>query len=226
MYTDKTAVLNDLVNFGRRVAHEKLVVGPGGNTSIRLSRAEGDIIYMKASGRCFEDGNQADYIGVDPATATVCDGALKPTCEIHLHLACYAERPDVHAVLHSHAPIATAYAMRGEPLRAFTPDMVAVVGELVPVVEYIPPAGTELAETCRPLLRAHNAILLKNHGLLAVGSTMKEAFYRTMVIEDAVRTMLAACVFGAMHFFTPEQAAQINGMDAEKYRREMLKKTC
>ena len=143
MYNNTESILAELVEFGKRIADKQLVVGPGGNTSARLTLDTGDIIYMKASGKCFEDGNISDYIGVNLKTKQAVEGNLKPTCEISLHLKCYELRSDVNAVIHTHPPYATAYAMLGKTLKAFTPDFVAVVGTEIPTAGYVPPGGQE-----------------------------------------------------------------------------------
>jgi len=207
-----------LVEYGRKIAQRGLVVGPGGNISAR----EEKVVYMKASGIAFEEANQTDYIGVRLDTGKVVEGHLKPTCEIQMHLGCYLVREDVRAVIHTHPPLANAVAISGETLRAFTPDFAALVGSEVPVVEYIVPGSKELAEAVKQVVKGHNGVLLANHGLLTVGANLKEAYYRTLLIEDACKSMLAAKILGKMQFFTPEQVRQITGLEAERYRRLLL----
>ena len=224
MYTSKNIIRKELVEIGRRIAEKDLIIGPGGNTSARLKKHGKDIIYLKASGKCFENAVKTDYIGIDPVTGNVVDGNLKPTCETNMHLICYNKRDDVHAVIHSHPPFATAYAMLGKPLKAFTPDFVAVVGLEIPVDNYVPPAGEEIALSVGKYIGDHNGVLLMNHGLITVGANLKEAFYRTMVIEDAAKVIFYSKVFGKMKYFTSEEAEAINRMGVEKYRREMMQK--
>lgn len=222
MYTDADTARRELAAYGVKIAERGLVVGPGGNTSARVVRAGRTTVYVKASGKCFEDGNPADYVGVDPATGAAVDGGLKPTCELAMHLGCYRERPDIGAIIHTHAPYAIGYGLTGKPLKAFTPDMVAVVGAVVPVVPYVIPAGDELAEAVAPRLRKHNAALMRNHGLIAVGKTLREAWYRTLVVEDAIKSLLAARLFGKFRYFTPAQSRAVDNLGAEAYRRKLM----
>jgi L-fuculose-phosphate aldolase len=215
---EKMKIKTQLVKYGKKIAERKLVVGPGGNISARA----GEVVFMKASGIAFEEAEESDYIGVELHTGKVVEGDLKPTCEIQMHLACYLIREDVRAVIHTHPPLSTAVAMGGGSLKAFTPDFAALVGPEVPVVEYVIPAGKELAEAVKQVVSEHNGVLLANHGLLTVGANLKEAYYRTLLIEDACKSLLAANVLGKMQFFTPEQMAQIIGLEAERYRKSLL----
>ncbi|HID96276.1 MAG TPA: class II aldolase/adducin family protein, partial [Candidatus Latescibacteria bacterium] len=209
----------ELVEYGRRIAEKGLVVGPGGNTSVRF----GDVVYMKASGIAFEEAGETDYIGVDLRTGEVVDGDLKPTAEILMHLGCYRIRDDIGAVVHAHPPVATAVGMQGQTLKPFTPDFVAFVATDVPAIGYVVPGGRELAEAVGRVIKDYNGVLLGNHGLLTVGYNLKEAYYRTLLIEDACKTLIAARCLGRMRFFTPEEVKQVEGLKVEAYRRSLLR---
>ncbi len=211
-------IRKQLVEIGKKIADKELVVGPGGNISARV----GNVVYMKASGICFEEAKTSDYIGVDLKTGDIVCGNKKPTCEIAMHLGCYLERKDISAVIHTHPPIATAVGMQEITLSPFSPDLAALVGD-VPTIKYVIPGGIELAEEVKNVIKKHNAVLMCNHGLLTVGSNLKEAYYRTLLIEDACKTFVAAKSLGKMKFFTKNQSEQINNTEAESYRKMLLK---
>ena len=208
-----------LVEIGKKIADKGLVVGPGGNISARA----GNIVYMKASGICFEEAKVSDYIGVDLKTGKIVDGSKKPTCEIAMHLGCYLEREDITAVVHTHPPIATAVGMQDITLSPFTPDLAALVGD-VPTIKYVVPGGKELAEETIKVIKKYNSVLMCNHGLLTVGANLKEAYYRALLIEDACKTFVMTKMLGKMKFFTRKQVEQINNLEAESYRKILLKK--
>ena len=216
---ENVEIKKQLVEIGKKIADKELVVGPGGNISARVD----NIVYMKASGICFEEAKTSDYIGVDLKTGDIVCGNKKPTCEIAMHLGCYLERKDISAVIHTHPPIATAVGMQEITLSPFSPDLAALVGD-VPTIKYVVPGGIELAEEVRDVIKKHNAVLMCNHGLLTVGSNLKEAYYRTLLIEDACKTFVAAKSLGKMKFFTKTQSEQINNTEAESYRKMLLKK--
>ncbi|HOJ93519.1 MAG TPA: class II aldolase/adducin family protein [Dictyoglomaceae bacterium] len=210
----------ELVEIGRKIAEKGLVVGPGGNISERL----GDVVYMKASGICFESAKEEDYVGVDLNTGKVVDGRLRPTSEMWMHLECYKVREDVSAVIHTHPVFSIAYAFQGEPLKPFTPDMVALLGSEIPVIEYVVPGGKEFASEVGKVIKNCNGVLVKNHGLVTVGSNLKEAYYRTLLIEDGIKMVIFAKLLGKMQFFTEEQIEEIDNLEAEKYRKKLLKR--
>lgn len=217
---NKELARKELVEIGRKIAEKGLVVGPGGNTSVRV----GDVVYMKASGISFESTKEEDYIGVDLNTGKIVDGNLRPTSEIWMHLECYKVRDDVFAVVHTHPPFSIAYAFQGEPLKPFTPDMVALIGSEIPVIEYVVPGGREFALEVGKVIKNYNGVLVKNHGLVTVGSNLKEAYYRTLLVEDGIKTVIFAKLLGKMHFFTEEQIEEINNLEVEKYRKKLLKR--
>jgi len=217
MKNDK--IKKQLVEIGKKIADKGLVVGPGGNTSARV----GNIVYMKACGICFEEAKVSDYVGIDLKTGKIVYGSKKPTCEIAMHLGCYLERKDITAVIHTHPPIATAVGMLGITLEPFTPDFVALVDSDVPTINYVCPSTKDLANEIKKVIKKHNAVLMCNHGLLTVGSNLVEAYYRTLLIEDACKTFVAAKSLGKMKIFTRAQAKEINNLKAESYRKALLK---
>ena len=209
----------DLWFYGRKIAERMLVVGPGGNTSARA----GNYIVVKASGCAFEDATEEDFIAIDMATAEVVGSTRKPTCEIHMHIACFLKRPDVHAVVHTHPPVATGLACAGQTIPPIYPDLVALVGAVIPVLPYIVPAGTALANAVAELIPNHNAILLGNHGLLTVGTNVREAYFRNLLVEEAAKTWLAARAAGQPYVLTPDQVHEVYHLGAEDYRRALLR---
>jgi len=211
---------NELVKIGKRISKMGFVVGPGGNTSVRV----GNIILMKASGVSFEEAVPDDYVGVDLKTGKQVSGKKKPTCEIGMHLSCYRNREDVNAVIHCHPPLSVAWGMQGEPLRPFNPETVAIICSIVPVLPYMVSVSDKFVIEITKLIKKHNAAFLANHGLVAVGSNLKEALYRTILIEDSIKTIIAAKTLGKMRYFSADETKIIDESDFEQFRRKLLRK--
>jgi len=209
----------DLLVYGRKIAQRLLVVGPGGNTSARA----GNSIVVKASGCAFEDCAEDDYIPIDLGTGEVVGSDKKPTCEIHMHLACYLRRPDVNAVVHTHPPTATGIASAGQTLPPLFPDLIALVGAEIPLLPYIVPSGKALANAVAKLITDHDAVLLGNHGLLTLGANVREAYFRNLLIEESARAWLAARAVGEPHVLSPEEVHEVYHLEAEDYRRALLR---
>ena len=220
MTASAKAIKKELVEIGKKLEAKGQVIGPGGNTSARL----GDMVYMKASGVCFEEAVAADYVGVSLKTGELVEGKKKPTCEKLAHLNCYKARPDIGAVVHTHPAFSVAYAWLGETLAPFTPDFVAIIGSPVPVVKYMLPAGEVIAGKIMEAVRTHNAVLLENHGIICVGKNLKEAYFRALLVEDSVKTVLGGKLLGALKYFDEKQVRDLDTSDFEKYRRALLKK--
>lgn len=211
-------VREELAAWSRRLQDKGLVIGPGGNTSMR----SGDVMYVKPSGLSFEECGPDDYVGVSLETGEVVFGSRRPTCEVAMHLLCYKVRPDINAVVHTHPPIATGVASSGADLRPMYPDFVALL-DTVPVIPYIIPAGNELAEAVAEVIKNHDAALMCNHGVITVGATMREAVYRNELVEDACKTLVAAMTVGTPRFLTAEEIEGIRNLEAEDYRKALLK---
>jgi len=210
----------ELVEIGRLIEQKDLVVGPGGNTSARV----GDTIYVKASGKSFEEAEPSDYVGVGLHTGELVDGDLKPTSEIAMHRGCYLVRDDIRAVVHTHPPFAVGVASAGKTIEPISPDFVALLGREIPLVDYVVPTGQEIADAVVPVIKDHVAVLLANHGVVTVGGTLREAYYRNLFVESAAKSVVAAAGLGGLRALSMEDVAEIDGLATEKYRRDLLKK--
>jgi L-fuculose-phosphate aldolase len=209
-----------LVRLGRKIADKDLVVGAGGNISAR-SR---DVMLIKASGIAFEEAKPEDYVSVSIATGRLLEKGRRPSSEMPMHLACYRAREAIRAVVHTHSPYATGVASAGVTLRPIFPDFVAVIDSEVPTLPFVTPCGQELADAVRAVIGKVNAALLSNHGVVAVGENLKEAFYRAFIIEEAARALVAGSVLGKVRFLTEEETARIRGLEKVQYRMDILKK--
>ncbi len=96
-------------------------------------------------------------------------GDRDPSSETLMHLEVYRQRPDVQAVVHAHPPTATGFAVAGIPLdRAVLAEVLTTLGS-IPIAEYATPSTAELPEAVRRYIKAHDGMLLANHGALTVG---------------------------------------------------------
>jgi L-fuculose-phosphate aldolase len=139
----------------------------------------------------------ADLLTVNLAGEVV-EGSGRPSSEIQMHLTCYRSRSDIAAVVHSHAPYATAFAAADQQLPAdVLPEAVLFVGE-IPLTEYAPPGTEAVGQSLAPYLKDNNAFLLRNHGLLTIGRTLDEAMNRHETVEHLARiSWLANQIGGA-----------------------------
>ncbi len=217
MADEARRIRKELVECGRRIAKKGLVVGPGGNISARC----GELMYISASGSSFEEATGEDYVGVDLTTARLVDGSKKPSSEVLMHLACYRRRPEIGAVVHTHPPLALAVASCGLRLEPMFPDFAAFLGQ-VPTLGYIIPTTKELAEAVEAVIGECDGLLLANHGALTVGSNLKEALFRTELIEESSRILIAARSLGSLRTLSTAEVEAIRDLGSERYRRRLL----
>ncbi|MCL2754309.1 MAG: class II aldolase/adducin family protein [Oscillospiraceae bacterium] len=117
-----------------------------------------------------------------------------PSCstEIKMHLRAYAQRSDIGAVVHAHPPYATAFAVAGKPLDGSKlVEMSLTIGD-VPVAPFAEQGTEEVGDSIAPLLAKHDVILLANHGIVAVGANLLEAFAKLETAELCAQTLLLA----------------------------------
>ncbi len=211
----------ELSRFGRKIVARGLAVGPGGNISARV----GDGIFISPSGYPLDEIGEDAWVEVDLGTGRPARSGPRPSSEIEMHLEIYRQRQDVRAVVHTHPPTAigvTAAGLDGIPF--MFPDQVAIVGE-VACLDYIVPCSPELAAAVAEAFRrpAAAGLLLRNHGLVTVGGNLREAYYRTEIVEDAARVFWIASTIGRPRSLSEEEARQVADLEAEKYRQSLLR---
>ena len=206
MLDTKTAI-EQLVACGLKIDAKGFVIGTGGNTSVRTD----DAIYIKASGESFAAADASSYIPLDPESGEPIDPARRPSVERPMHLACYRAREDIEAVIHCHPAMAIAWAMTGEDLGALTPDSAAHLGERVPVLPYHPPSSDKLAKLIgQKIAGGAGAVILANHGVVAAGGSLEEAFRRVCLVEETAQiAVFGRLLHPEMRFFTPEQVKAV-----------------
>ena len=123
-------------------------------------------------------------------------GERDPSSELKMHLQVYRDRPDARAVVHAHPPTATGFAVAGIPLdRAVLAEVVTTLGS-IPIAEYATPSTDELPAACSKYLKAHDGLLLANHGALAIGPDLLTAYHRMETIEHFATISLVTRTLG------------------------------
>lgn len=134
------------------------------------------------------------------------DGALRPTSEVALHLGVYRARPDVGAVVHTHSMFATTFAVLGEQIPPVH-YLIVRAGEAVPVAPYARYGTAELAQSCVRALGAGFAVLLANHGVVAVGADLGAAMTVAEAVEYTAELAWRARQLGVAQLLDSEQLA-------------------
>ena len=173
----------------------------------RLSVSQGALVTPLARQAALERQVALEEIDAAPA-----DQARRASSETPMHTAIYHARPDVGAVVHTHAPAATAFAATAvrldEPL---LPEVLVGIGP-VALVPYARSGTLDLPQAMVPYLANHDAFLLANHGTVTVGPTLEEAYFRMERLELFARIRLAALSLGASRPLPPEEVARLTAV--------------
>jgi L-fuculose-phosphate aldolase len=212
-------IQQELVKFGLKIYQSGLVAGAGGNISAR----EGSMVWMKPSGFAMDELTAEDLCGMDILSGKQVKGRNRPTSEVNMHLGVYRVRPDVMAVFHTHSAWASGVVSAGVELKPMFAEFVNDLGR-VTTVPYVTPTTQRLADAMSAAAKEHETVFMVNHGVLAVGVSMKQAFFRCQVAEDAAKSLVAACVVGKPKFLTEQEAQEILSLDAVKHRTKMAEK--
>jgi L-fuculose-phosphate aldolase len=181
-----------LVEIGRRLHARDLVGAAEGNLSARLGE---DRFLVTASGVSKGHLGPDDLVVVDGRGERVA-GTRHASTELRMHLAAYAARPDVGAVVHAHPITAVALTVAGAPPPSdLVPEAAVTLGPIA-VARFATPGTGEVPASLAPFLPAHDVILLERHGALALGRTLVEAFERMETLERVARVALIARVLG------------------------------
>ena len=178
----------DVVRAAQLILERGYVTGTAGNVSARLWTSDRLVITP----------SDAPYASLKPEDLALCSvqcehiaGENRPSIELPLHAAIYCARADVGAIVHTHSRCATAAAV-GKAIPLTTEDATSALGsDRISCAAYAPEGSPELAENMVAALGSEGkALLLAEHGVLAVGSDVNEAFAISELIEEAAEVFL------------------------------------
>lgn len=185
-----------------------LVRGTSGNVSV-LDRDSGTLAVSPTGVRYCE--LHAADVAVLSLAGRQLAGELAPTSELALHLRVYRARADIGAVVHTHSMFATTFAVLGEPIPAVHYLLVRAGNQqpVVPVAPYARYGTEELAEVAVAALGAGNAVLLANHGALAVGAELPAAMAVAEAVEYTAELAWRARQLGTPRLLDRDQLAEV-----------------
>jgi len=198
----------DMVEAGRRLYARAYVASNDGNISARLDDSR-LLTTPKSVSKGFMSPDMMVTVDYDGKKLS---GDRDPSSELPMHLEIYRNRPDVNAVVHAHPPIATGFAVAGIPLtRAVLAEVVTTLGS-IPIAEYGTPSTAELPEAVRKYIKAHDGLLLANHGAVTCCRTVMTAYYKMETIEHFAKISLVARLLGREHVFSRDEVERLQGL--------------
>lgn len=201
-----------IVKTTKDLYHRNMLNQFEGNVSMRL-----DDCYLITPSQKDKETMTADMIVEIDENGTILNPecGTRPSSEYKMHLQAYAVRPDVKACIHNHSTYATTFAVAGQPIRtnAFA-EMLEIFQE-VPVVPYGTPGTPAIAKGFAEYLPEYSAVLLENHGFLAVAPNMPLAFAMAEAVEKSAQILLMTRLLGGEKPLPPEEVILLKSI-AEK----------
>lgn len=211
--------INELKKYAARLVDSGLVVGAGGNLSMR----DGEYMYISPSGFDLKETEDDQWVKVHIETGEVLS-ELKPSSEILMHLVCFRENSDVHAVLHAHPTYSVGVSSAGKDIPPLFPDFPAMIKN-IGYLDYLIPTTHVLADAVRKMAKTHDVIVMRNHGVLTLGRTMKEAYFLMQLTEESAKVFTIGEVHGGARILTKDECEDLRNLSSEKYRAELLSKS-
>lgn len=195
----------EMVAIGRRLYERRYVVASDGNISVRAGR---DRYLVTPSGSCLGELHPQDMICID-GRRQVLAGALRPTSELLMHLAVYAMRPQIEAVIHAHPVNATALSVAGITLNEPVLPEVVLYLDTIPTAPYATLASEASAAAVRELIATHDALILDRHGTLTIGADLECAFRKLEKLEHCAEVVALAHRLGRVQILPPDEVARL-----------------
>ncbi len=207
----------DIICFGNKMLKAGLTTGSGGNISC-FNRKE-QCIAITPSGIEYPLLSPEDIVLLHPDGSPCKAGGNRPSSEFGFHTALYEKRKDVNAVVHTHSTYATTFACLNREIPAVH-YLVGFAGKKVPLAPYATYGTPELAFNIATTIENHNAVLLANHGLVAVGKNLTAAFNTAEEIELVARICYQAECIGKPVILSDEEMERVMEKFADYGPRE------
>ena len=183
----------EVCRWAKQSYEEKLFAGTSGNLSVY--DREQDIMVITPTSVAYETITPEDMTAMRP-DGQVLEGKYRPSSEWRMHAAVYQEKPEVGAVIHTHSPYATAFAVNHSSIPVILIEMVLFFGGDIPLAQFAIPGTWEVGQEAVKVLKERTACLLANHGVLAIGKDLEQAHLRAVYAEDAAKICSIAMTQG------------------------------
>jgi L-fuculose-phosphate aldolase len=189
MLTDKRTIV---FTFARQAAEAGLVIGSQGNLSIRFMDESGvELVAITPSSINYNYLQVEDIIVINMKGIPV-EGKNRVSIEKGMHLAIYAQRQDIHAIVHFHSVFTSVLAIAGMEIPPLLDEQVFYLGARIGVASHAMPGSEKLARNVAQALGSNNAVIMANHGALTVGEDMGRAFFNAQLLDRLAQAYVYA----------------------------------
>lgn len=187
---DLAAAKSEILEYCLRSMDYGLNFNTQGNISIRVPGVQ-DRFLITPTDLEYDKMSADDIVLVDGESRVV-DGRLGPSSEVTVHMAVYKRRPDVNAIVHSEPIFSNVWGVVGTPIRGTLVNMVIYTKGDVPIMPFELSNNTEFGEHMCDVMGDLNAVVWANHGLLTVGTNLRDAFKTSVAVESAAKVQAYA----------------------------------
>jgi L-fuculose-phosphate aldolase len=173
-----------IVKASKGLYEHGLVKGTSGNISARIPST--DTFLIKPSGVYMGLLKPEELVLVDFKGNKI-RGKRNVSAETPMHAAIYRARKDAQSVVHTHAPTATAFGIAGTEILPLQIEVFMLLPRGVPVVPFKSPGSKALAKAVQKKITDYDALILENHGIVTVGSTIEAACTLNEMVEEAAK---------------------------------------
>ncbi len=200
-----------MCDIGRRIWLKGFCAGNEGNHSFRMSANK----FLCTPTGISKGNLKPDDLCVVDATGKQLAGHRKRTSEFMMHAQIYQARPDVNAVIHSHPPHATAFAVAGVELpTCIHPEAEVFLGP-VRTAKYVTPGDKRLGESLLPYIKDSNTIVLENHGVVCFHPELEQCYYQLEIVDAYSRILLLAKQLGSVKALTGQEMGELIQLKAK-----------
>ena len=185
----------EMVAYSHRIYEKGWVANHDGNLSFRLDEKR---LLCTPTAQSKGMVGLEQLIIVDPDNKVIA-GTRRPFSELQLHRAAYRARPEIGCVIHAHPPTIAGFAVAGISLDPpFMAEPVVSLGRTIPLIPFYPPKDPRLDVVIEEGFGKADVLMLANHGVLAVGATLEQAFLRIELVEHIAKIALVARQVGGV----------------------------
>lgn len=184
---------DELAYYARKMYESRLVRATQGNISIRDQQS--GMICVTPSSVDYQMMVAEDMVVVNK-DGEIVEGRRKPTSELFLHTCILQKRFDIHCVMHTHSPYATAFGVVYRPIPVVLADSALYLGCEIPIAPYQQSGTREFAQLIVSTLGNRKAVIWGNHGAMVVGSTLALTFSAAHALEDNAHVYAIASQLG------------------------------
>ncbi len=181
---DYSKMKRDVLRIAKKAFNEGMMAGTSGNMSV-FCREQGTMVITPSS-YDYRIMEEKDIVVID-LEGHVIEGWLKPSSEWKMHAEIYRHVDHLSAVVHTHSPYATSFAVLHKEIPVILIEMIPFLKGSLEVSPYAVQGSAEVGLNAVPILKRKNACLMANHGVAAVGEDLDKAYLASVYAEDTAK---------------------------------------